>query len=1038
MPLTKSWTDKVIPVPLEPVRYAVPRRKSELVWLLLASIVVGTGLWLVYQAKTQNYADIESKLAHNELLNLNAVTSSDQLLPFLRFQSDDAQRRELADKIFQTLGKSQPVRNVGALSKLRRAGLPLAKLKPVFVVRTPREFRNEFLKWSGIYIAAFYLVLLGWRLRRFNPDAAVLPALHLLTGIGLMLMLSLRDPYRDTLEFTKFAWGAALGCGILLLPLLRLFSYRRFADWVYTPLWVALGLFALLEKFGTGPAGNDAKVNLGPFQPVEFIKILLVMFLAGYFASKWERLRDLRQRWTNLPRLRHVFPVIVAVGIALAMFFLAKDLGPALVTCFLFLSLFAVAHGRAGLSILGVALMVAGVAVGYHIGKPPTVVERISMWLTPWDNDVRGGNQLAHSIWALSTGGPLGSGPGWGDPAMIPAGNNDLVLPAIGEEWGFAGVATVMLLFAFLVRRAFRIALRAPTDHALFLALGLGCLIALEMMLITGGVLGAIPLSGVVSPFLSSGNTAMLANFFVFAILLSISHHERDAELREHFERPINRLSYVFGACCLALVGFAAYYQVFHDQEYIAREARTYEEDGVKRAQRNPRINSIAHEIERGNILDRNGVLLATSNWNELERRRAEFEKLGISIDQVCSRLDNRHYPFGPLTAHVLGDLRTGENFHATNASLVEHDSNVALQGYADWHELVPLVRYRHQPGNQAMAALRNRDRTVHTTIDVRLQARAAQIVDEHLHQSGLTRSALTVMDPDSGDVLAMVSRPAPGPKPTPDDLLDRARYGQYPPGSTFKLVTAMAALRVDPELKRQRYNCHGLGDGRVGAWVKGWNRPIRDDVKDHAHGTIELQQAIAVSCNAYFAQLGVYSVGAKALDEMAKMLEIPDGPMKDLKHDLPFAAYGQGEIVITPFKMARVAATVAAQGRMPQGRWVSGQGNNREDAPKEILPPAQAAVVAGAMRMVVTGGTGRSAMQGEAVPVAGKTGTAQLGEGDPHSWFAGYAPYGAGVPHRIAFAVVVEHGGYGAKAAAPIARKLVDAAQELGIIAAP
>ena len=107
---------------------------------------------------------------------------------------------------------------------------------------------------------------------------------------------------------------------------------------------------------------------------------------------------------------------------------------------------------------------------------------------------------------------------------MIPAGHTDLVLPAIGEEWGFAGVATICLLFAFLVRRAFRIALDAPDDFAMFLALGLGTLIALEMLLISGGVLGAIPLSGVVSPFLSSGNTAMLANFLIFAILLGMSN----------------------------------------------------------------------------------------------------------------------------------------------------------------------------------------------------------------------------------------------------------------------------------------------------------------------------------------------------------------------------------------------------------------------------------------------------------------------------------------------------------------------------------
>src|SRR5262249_20332060 len=156
--------------------------------------------------------------------------------------------------------------------------------------------------------------------------------------------------------------------------------------------------------------------------------------------------------------------------------------------------------------------------LGYRYGVPRTVADRVSMWLSPWDNDVRGGDQLAHSIWALSSGGPWGSGPGWGDPAMIPAGHTDLVLPAIGEGWGLAGVAAVCLLFALLVHRAFRIALDAPDDFAMFAALGLGTLIALEMLVISGGVLGAIPLSGVVSPFLSSGNTAMLANFLIFAI----------------------------------------------------------------------------------------------------------------------------------------------------------------------------------------------------------------------------------------------------------------------------------------------------------------------------------------------------------------------------------------------------------------------------------------------------------------------------------------------------------------------------------------
>jgi cell division protein FtsI/penicillin-binding protein 2/cell division protein FtsW (lipid II flippase) len=1056
LPITKSWSEKEIRAAPAPRPKVPPQSRKELIWLVAASILVSAGLTLVYFAKTESFADAETRLNHGDLLNLNAVRSPEQLQPFFRFFPNPSEREDLAAKTYAFLERARPLPNVGALARLRapaepgskrrRPLLPVARLKPLAVVRTPLEFRIEFLKWCGIYLSAFYVVLLLWRARQFRPDPAILPALHLLTGIGLILMVSLRDPLRDTLEFTKFAWGAALGCGILLLPMLRLFSYKRFAEWVYTPLWTALALFALLERFGYGPAGNDAKVNLGPFQPVEFIKILIVMFLAGYFAAKWERLRDLRQKRVNLPRFRHVLPVVCAVGIALAMFFLAKDLGPALVTCFLFLAMFAVARGRAGLSLAAVALMVAGVAVGYHLGKPPTVVERIDMWTSPWDNDVRGGNQLAHSIWALSTGGPFGSGPGWGDPAMIPAGNNDLVLPAIGEEWGFAGVVAVFLLFALLVRRAFRIALRAPTDHAFFLSIGLACLIAMEMLLISGGVLGAIPLSGVVSPFLSSGNTAMLANFFVFAILLSISHHAKEeTDLDEHFRAPVRRLGWSLVLCGLTLVGFAARYQVLHDQEFIAREAHVFEDDGVKRAQRNPRINSIAHEIERGNIFDRNGVLLATSDWNELEKHRGEFEKFGVAIDQACSRLDNRQYPFGSLTAHLLGDLRTGENFHATNASLIEHDDNVTLQGYADWHELVPIVRYRHEPGNPALEALRHRDRDVHTSIDIRLEMSAAEILDRHLSKEGLDKGALVVLDPETGDVLAMVSRPAPPvatatartAQPTPEQLLDRARYGQYPPGSTFKLVTAMAALRLDPDLKRKTFRCQGLGDGRVGAWVKGWNRPIRDDIKDHAHGTLQMQQAITVSCNAYFAQLGVYSVGSQALDETVRMLEIPDGTIKELRHDLPFAAYGQGPLLITPFKMARVAATVAAGGRMPQGRWVTGQGNSRNDGPREVVSAESAAFLAGSMRSVVTSGTGRAAMQGEAMPVAGKTGTAQLGAGEPHSWFAGFAPYGA-APKRIAFAVVVEHGGYGGRVAAPIARELVDAAQRLEIIGIP
>ncbi len=908
-----------------------------------------------------------------------------------------------------------------------------------------------------MYIAAFWIVHLAWRWRRFRGDATILPALHVLTAFGFILMVSLRDPLRDTLEFRKFAWGVLLGCAMLLLPLLRAFQYRNFSRWTYTPLLAALGLFLALLKFGSGPTGSDAKVNLGPFQPVEIVKVLLVFFLAGYFAQNWERLRDLRQksfvprwlRWLELPRASHVLPVMFAVSCALALFFVLKDMGPALVVGLLFLSLFAVARGRSGLALLGLVLLVSGVGVGYHFGTPHTVAERVSMWLSPWDNDVRGGDQLAHSLWAFATGGPLGSGPGLGDPSVIPAGHTDLVLPSIAEEWGLPGVLLIALLFGMLVQRAFRIALRAPDEYAMFLSIGLGTLIALEMLLISGGALGAIPLSGVVSPFLSSGNTAMLANFVIFAVLLGVSNQtalaehpveDSDDSPEEHigalFRRPAQVACTALALCAAALIVRTVYIQAFEDRELLVRNALVYTHDGVKRPQRNPRLNLLAASIPRGNIYDRNGVLLATSNWSELEKHRAEYQNLGVSIDQACSRMDNRQYPFGPATVHLLGDLRTGEKFHATNASLVERDSNTRLQGYADYNELAPIVRYRHRRGNPLVQALLERDRDVHTAIDIRLQLKATDILKNHL-QAVDKKGALVMMDVSTGDVLALVSWPQPpgSGSATPDELLDRARYGEYPPGSTFKLVTAMAALRLNPKAMNQTYTCRGLGDGRVGTIIPGWRRPIRDDIGDHAHGTLNMANAITVSCNAYFAQLGVYNVGAQALRDTAGLLGMSAGDLPNVRKMLPFAAYGQGPVLATPFKMARVAATIAAGGAMPQGRWVLDPGNSRSAASVPVLSADSAEFLSKAMRSVVTSGTARTAMNGIAIDVAGKTGTAQLDQGEPHSWFAGFAPYDAPATRRIAFAVVVEHGGYGAKFAAPIGRELVEAAQQLGII---
>ena len=1029
MAVTRSWTTAgATPVM---VRVKRPRASLRFAWLAAASILVAVALWFVYSAKVQ-------RMSGAQVLNLNAVHSSDELLPVLEFFPN---RADLAPQVYDYLERSRPLRNAGALTAVipRRQ---FARIKPLLAVRTAADFRNELLRAALFYFGGFYLVALVWRLTGFRGDAAFLPALQLLSGFGFLLMVSMRDPLRDTLEFHKFATGVFAGAVLMALPAFSWFDYRRLLRWCYIPLFAALGLFGLLMAFGRGPAGNDAKVNLGIFQPVELIKILLVMFLAGYFARNWERLRDLREE--RLPgkrtaRAEHVLPALAATGICIAMFFVLKDLGPALVTLFVFLAMFSVARGRPALAIAAIVLMVTAVFAGYRAGTPHTVVQRIDMWLSPWDNDVHGGDQLAHALWAFATGGPTGSGPGWGDPGVIPAGNTDLVLPAIGEEWGFAGVAAIFCLFAFLVWRGLRAARNADTTYGLFLATGLSTLIACEMLLITSGVLGALPLSGVVSPFLSSGNTAMVANFLVFALLAGISASDQ-ATQPDAVRKPLRALKLALATAAAILLTFALRYQVLHDTEFLARDAHAFEADNVKRPQHNPRINSLAQEIPRGNIYDRNGIPLATSNWQELERHRADFAALGVTLENAASRFDSRHYPFGAATLHLTGDLRTGENFHATNASLVEHDSNRRLQGY-DYAELAPLIRYRHHPGYSGVARILARDRNVQLTVDIRLQLRAREILERQLRTAGSQNGALVVMEAGTGDVLAMVSSPAAIPPaqraaaPTPAELLDRARYGQYPPGSTFKLVTAMAALHGDPSLTHRTYQCRPLGDGRCGNTIAGWNRAIKDDIGDHAHGTLDLERAIAVSCNAYFAQLGVHDVGSKGLSEMAERLGLSPGDPTELRRALPFASYGQGPVLVSPFKMARVAATIAAGGQMPQGRWIAGDGNDRTDAALDILPQQQAAFIAGAMRRVVTEGTARHVMAGSTIAFAGKTGTAQLDEGMPHAWFAGFAPYDGAPAKRLAFAVLVEHGGYGGRVAAPVAREVIEAAKELGLL---
>jgi cell division protein FtsW (lipid II flippase) len=982
-------------------------------------------------------------------------------------------------------------------------GAEIADVKPSLVVRTTGQFRGAVALWAVLYIAAFHAVSLIWRLRGVGGDRVLLAGAHLLTAIGFAAMIGRADPLQDTMLFVRFAQGVIAATMVMAVVSLVNFRTAALRDFSFVPLGAALCLSLVLIAFGSGPAGSNAKVNLGPVQPIEAIRLLIVLFLAGYFARRWELLRSVRSDsvrgralppWLNLPRLEYLLPVVLGLALALALFFLQRDLGPALVISVVFLAIYAIARGALVMTLAGLLLLAGGLYVGYQLGLSTTLADRVRMWHSPWDNAARGGDQVAQALWAMATGGLWGTGLGLGDSRYLPAGHTDLILAAVAEELGLAGLMAVGLIYVVIVWRALataRAAANAPAgswssgavdrdDYAFFLALGLTLLLAVPVLLMAAGMLGLVPLTGVVTPFLSYGGSAMLANFAALGALAAIRSGATAPADLQPFRRP---LAWTAGALTLAAVALAfvlVRVQVVRADEIAVRPHLGVQADGSRRYQYNQRVLDVVRRIPRGRVLDRRGLPLAVEQAADARHARPDYQRLGISLDAACPD-GSRCYPLAGRAYHLIGDARTHVNWTASNTAFVERDFESRLRGFddhettirtvdadgsptwvvrRDYRELVPVLRHRHRTSHPAVRALFERPRDVRLTIDAALQVRTAQILAEHARESRSGRAAAVVLDADSGALLASVSYPWPadGGAVTParpasgsgsataedpnadvsegpilsDVLLDRARFGLYPPGSTFKLLTAAAALRHDPGLAGAAFMCARLPDGRVGARVAGWGRPVRDDVLDRRpHGRVDMHRALVVSCNAYFAQLAV-RLGPDLLLETARRAEISAARANTaaaVRDALPQVGYGQGEVVATPLRMARVAAAIATGGALRDVRIDAAAPTGK---PQPLIAPDAARLLARYMRDAVTEGTGR-ALRSSVVPVAGKTGTAEVARAPSHSWFVGFAPYGP-ASRRVAVAVIVENAGYGAAAAVPAAGAIIKAAAELGL----
>ena len=1100
---------RVIAVSAPAIRPEVRRLRAlnlELAGLLAASLVVTFGVMLTVAASSLETVWLPPSGGSTSPggsisppLLLSQLKSASDLEPVLTMFDSPAERQVVAASLFQRIASGPRLEHIGGLAavtlpvadvrrdarlvRLREradrrpdatqvaalSAADIAALKPSVVVRSRAEFNARAARAFGLLIIPFWLAHLLRRWRRRDDDPVLLPALMLLCGVGVMAMFGMRDPLRDTISAGTFASGVAAGLLALTIASHIDFESSRLRRAVILPLAGALTLALLLLLFGSGPGTSGVKVNLFGAQPVEVIRLLVIFALAAYFGRRLELLRALSEpldpsrRWLRffrVPRWKDVRPVLASMALVLVFFFFQKDLGPALVLTCVFLAMYGVGRGHVAFVTTGFALLVIGFAIAYVVGEPATVRQRVMIWSNPWNNGVPGGNQIAHGFWALATGGIWGSGPGLGNPELIPAGHTDFVLAAVGEELGFLGLAAVLLLYSVLAWRCLRTAVRAPGDYSAFLATGIALGLVIQAIVIASGLLGLVPLSGVVTPFLSFGRSSMLANCFAVGVVLAIA--QRRGAPRQHMRQPIHALARVLAVAAMILALRAGWVQTLHADDFASAPSLSEQADGGYRFEHNPRLLLAARTLARGTIYDRNGLPLATSRPDEIAALSKTYRAAGLTPVGECAPGAERCYPLGGLAFHVVGDWNHQANWGARNSSYLERDSDASLKGYddhaktvevvnprtgsrhsaiaRDYRELLPLVRQRHWPRSRAIRALRARSRDLHTSIDARLQVRAAAALQNRIRAGREKRGAAVVLDTATGEVLASVSYPWPheGDFETDDEAnadpiatdvwLDRVRYGLYPPGSVFKLLIAGAALRASAA--GSEFMCVRLPDGRVGHAIRGSNRPVRDDPMDTvAHGAVNLARGLTVSCNAYFAQLA-QQLGPQPVLDAASLFQIDVG---NLRGTLAHAGYGQGQVVASPLKVARISAAIASGGVAVPARWFDADPSPSKAGGQRFLSAAQATQLGRMMRGVVTDGTGR-AVRANAVPIAGKTGTAEIKDAAAHSWFTGFAPY-AGEGRRIAFAVLVENAGYGARAAAPVAGELVTAAREFGLI---
>ncbi|MEA2253693.1 MAG: hypothetical protein QOI62_1138 [Solirubrobacteraceae bacterium] len=424
-------------------------------------------------------------------------------------------------------------RNRELLALVPASLLLTAGFAAVFIQRND-VLSNVSLTYGAIFLALCLAAHVVLRFTLPYADPYLFPLFAVLACFGLVMI------YRIDAKLARDqAQWFVIGLGLFTATIVLLRDYRVLERYRYTVAAAGIVLLLLPRVPGIGSQVNGAYlgVRLGPltFQPAEFAKIAIIVFLASYLRDTRQLLVIGARRFAGitLPPLKHFGPLLAVWGAAMAMLFVIQDVGSSLMFYGGFLAVLYVATNRLSFVTIGTGLFAAGSWVLYQVR--PTITHRVDAWLHPFGplyDQVGGSYQIAQSVFAQADGGLFGRGFGQallsvGGSPLLPAAQTDLIYSVIVNELGLVGACAVLCTYLLAIERGFKIATLARDSFSKLLATGLTAVFALQVFVIVGGVTRVIPLTGVTLPFISYGGSSLLANFVLLALLLLVSDRAR-------------------------------------------------------------------------------------------------------------------------------------------------------------------------------------------------------------------------------------------------------------------------------------------------------------------------------------------------------------------------------------------------------------------------------------------------------------------------------------------------------------------------------